>query len=84
MSTPTKSNRPDTVKQLRHDLGSVLGNLRAFEYLYFAQPDSGRSTENQEIFADLMTRLDAIVARMERLESEPKALALSGGAEAAR
>ena len=64
MSTPTNPIDPIPVKQLRHDLGSVLGNLRAFEYLYFAQSNSGSSTENQEIFADLMTRLDAIVVRM--------------------
>ena len=85
MSTPANSNKPDTLLLLHHDLGTVLANLRAFEYLFFSAAGSGSREDYRETYAELMTRLEAIVARIARMEPKSTAAAtVEATPEAAR
>ena len=71
----TSNNDHQNVTKLHHDLGGVLGNLRAFEFLLFSQSDSEKHSNLKVTYTDLMLKLDKILAGLSALDSGNLSLA---------
>ncbi len=67
MSTQSKTS-PEGSKKLHHDLGNVLGNLKAMELLLFPSGESKKRDDQRVIYQSLLRRLEEIQSRMSTLD----------------